>query len=119
VSICHVRAGGSLDVETADPDGLSTEYDDWTLATDWLNRAVRPERIAFPLTLTAQRWEQAVSVDGSPAQFVFVGSAETWCALGRLGRQRVTARGTDWTHDGLSLVTVSPRDVSSRVPERG
>ncbi len=85
---------------------------------DWLHRAVRPDRLAFPLTITADRWERDGPVDGLPTRFVFVGDAGTRCAYGTLNGRQVGVSGTGWPQDRLALITVAPGEVSKEVPER-
>lgn len=117
VTVRHVRGGGELEVETTDdPDRGSGEHDDWRLASDWAFRALRPERLAFPLTLTAQRWQQDVLVDGGAVPFVFVGGSDTWVGRGSVGGRRVSVAGSDWPARGLTLRAVTPREVSGDVP---
>jgi hypothetical protein len=117
VTVRHVRGGAELEVETSDePDATLGGLHDWRLAADWAARVLRPDRLVFPLTLTAQRWQQDVVVDGAAVPFVFVGGADTWVGLGAVGVRQVAVAGTDWSARGLSLRAVSPREVSGAVP---
>lgn len=93
-------------------------FGDWWLVTDWLNRAVSPGSIEFPLTLVADRWEQQVSVDGVALPFVFVGNDQVGCARGSVERRQVSVIGTGWPYDGLALAALSLKDVSPMLPER-
>ncbi len=118
-SVAHVGPSGQLDVDTSDePPWGDSAFEDYRLTSDWLHRAVRPGRIAFPLTITADRWERNVLVDGLSTRFVFVGADATWCAYGTVNGRQVGVSGIGWPQDRLSLVTVAPGEVSQDVPER-
>ncbi len=121
VSACvaHVGPWGELDVDTSDePPWGDSAFEDYRLTSDWLHRAVRPGRIAFPLTITADRWARNVLVDGLPTRFLFVGDDTIWCAHGAVNGRRVGVSGTGWPQDRLTLVTVALREVRQEVPER-
>lgn len=111
-TVRHVHPGGEVEVETSDQPPWDDEHVDWRLVTDWMHRALRPGRLAFPLVLTADKWERDVLVDGVPVRFVFVGGDDAWCALGSPGGREVAVTGTGWPHDDLALTTVDPRAVS-------
>ena len=118
-AVCHVRPGAELDVDTTDerPWGDSA-FNEWRLVSDWLHRAVRPDRIDWPLTLTADRWEGDVPIDGLPVRFLFVGDATTWSATGEVDGRQVTVAGNGWPHHGLALAAIALGDVSGNVPVR-
>jgi hypothetical protein len=117
VSVRHVRPGGELDVETSnEPPWGDEDYEDWRLANDWINRALPPGRLAFPLSIAADRWEQDVPVDAVPVRFVFVGSSDVWTARGHVGERQVVVGASCWPADGLALVAAEPDEVSSDVP---
>jgi hypothetical protein len=110
---------GELDVDTSDePPWGDGAADDYWLISGWLHRAVDPERLTFPITITADRWERNVLVDGLPTRFAFVGNDTTWSAYGTVEGRQVGVSGTGWPHDRLTLVTVAPGEVSEEVPDR-
>lgn len=112
VTVRHTSAdGGELEVTTADEDRWAADHDDWRLTHDWLSAAVGHAPIRFPLTLTAERWEQDVPVDGAAVTFVFVGGPSTWRASGSVAGWRVAVGGNNWLHDRVSLVSVDPGNV--------
>jgi len=118
VAIRHVRdGGGGLDIDTSDqPPWGDHRNTDWRLVTEWLHRAVPPDRVQFPLTLTADRWEQSVAVDGTPLVFVFVGGSTTWSALGVVAGRTVAVTGSNWPRDGLALTAIALKNVTADVP---
>jgi hypothetical protein len=118
VSVRHVRPGGERDVETSDePPWGDDDYQDWRLASDWIHRALPPGRLAFPLSIAADRWEQDVSVDGVLLPFVFVGSSDVWTARGRAGERQISLGASGWPTEGLALLSTEPGGVSDLVPE--
>jgi hypothetical protein len=118
VTVRHVRPGGELDVETFDePPWADDHFQDWRLANDWIHRALPPHRLTFPLSITANRWEQDVPVDGVPLRFIFVGSSEVWSARGDVGGRQVLLGASGWPAAGLSLVAREPGEVSDDVPD--
>jgi hypothetical protein len=118
-SVAHVGPWGELDVDTSDESPWGDrEFDDYRLASDWLHRALRPGRLTFPLTVTADRWERDVVVDGQLWPFVFVGDGSAWCRAGTVGGRQVGASATGWPHERLALRTIKPRAVSDEVPDR-
>lgn len=119
LSVRHAAdGGGSLDVDTSDqPPWGDGDFDSWRLLNGYLHRAVPPgRRLRFPLTLTVDRWEQDVPVDGRPVRFVFVGNPTTWRAVGTVAGRAVTVGGTGWPCEGLALDAVDPWRVSAAVP---
>jgi hypothetical protein len=117
VTVRHVRLGGELDVETSnEPPWGDEDYQDWRLASDWIDRALPPGRLPFPLSIAADRWEQDVPVDGVPVRFVFVGSSDVWTARGHVGERQVVVGASGWPVDGLALVATEPGEVSYDVP---
>ena len=116
VAVRHVRPGADVEVDTSDeqpwPGG-----DDWRLTSDWLHRVTRPGEVSFPLTVTADRWEQQVPVDGVPVPFVFVGDRSAWAAASEVGGRSVSLSASGWPSEGLALRSVPPVEVSSEVPE--
>ena len=120
LDVRHVRPGGELEVRSSDePSMRDGQFDEWRLVSEWTHVATRPEALAFPLVLRADRWERDVPVDGVPVRFLFVGSDDTWCAVGRPGDRGTTVSGSGWSHDGLALESIDVRRVSSAVPEAG
>ncbi len=118
VSVRHVRPGGELEVETSDePPSADDHFQDWRLANDWIHRALPPHRLTFPLSITANRWEQDVPVDGVRLQFVFVGSSEVWSVRGVVEGRQVLLGASGWAAAGLSLVATEPGEVSDDVTD--
>ena len=118
-SIVHVGLKGELEVDTSDePPWGDSDLEDYRLASEWLHRALRPDRIAFPLSIRAERWEREVLVDGQPTRFVFVGDDTTWCASGTVNDRQVRVSGTGWPQDRLALVMIALGRVAKEVPER-
>ena len=114
----HVRDGAELTVETSDhpPWGL---LDGRMLLQDWAMAALQDgDEPRFPLTLTVDRWEQQVPVDGVPVRFVVVGGSGAWVAVGDVTGRQVSLSTRGWPVEGLALQGVEPAAVSSEVPDR-
>lgn len=106
LSVRHARGEAEVTVETADePQWPQVEQ---RLLWEWSSDVTHRLEPVFPVTLTADRWEQDVPVDGSPVRFVVVGGGGSWVAAGEVDGRAVGVSGRGWPAEGLALQSVDP-----------